>query len=421
MSWRPLLEGALAESARESVRAIADSLEDETLEISLPSFAYGHAGLALLHGYLAVAYGDQRAADRAWERLSRAIDGASEPTLTLSPSFYVGVSGIAWTNQHLEELLAGEAGEGVNDEVDECIAEVVRTSPWPGRYDLIYGLVGFGRYALDHPRRAFTTEVVGQIVERLAESSVSLPEGIAWRTSPQVAPLSMAQNYPRGYFDLGLSHGVPGVISFLARSYQRGVAVELARPLLYGAVAWLLANKRYGDGGSTFGSFFGEPEPSGAAAASCRSAWCYGDPGVAVALLTAARATGEPLWEREAIAIAGNDCARSIEDTGVVDAEVCHGAAGLGHVYNRLYQATGEEVFALVARAWFERTLAMYRPGKGVAGYVNWWPEAGEWHTDPGLLTGAAGIGLALLAASSPIEPNWDRPFLLDIPPEGGA
>jgi lantibiotic biosynthesis protein len=37
------------------------------------------------------------------------------------------------------------------------------------------------------------------------------------------------------------------------------------------------------------------------------------------------------------------------------------------------------------------------------------------WTGDPGFLTGAAGIGLALLAAVSPVEPEWDR--LLLCPP----
>jgi hypothetical protein len=39
---------------------------------------------------------------------------------------------------------------------------------------------------------------------------------------------------------------------------------------------------------------------------------------------------------------------------------------------------------------------------------------------DPGFLTGAAGIGLALLAATSPVEPAWDRVLLASVPPRQG-
>lgn len=39
------------------------------------------------------------------------------------------------------------------------------------------------------------------------------------------------------------------------------------------------------------------------------------------------------------------------------------------------------------------------------------------WRVDPGFLTGAAGIGLALLAAVAPVKPEWDRLLLVSIPP----
>jgi hypothetical protein len=61
----------------------------------------------------------------------------------------------------------------------------------------------------------------------------------------------------------------------------------------------------------------------------------------------------------------------------------------------------------------------MRRPGRGIGGYEAWLPGAGgqNWAADPGLLTGAAGIALALLAAVTPLEPAWDRVLLLAIPP----
>jgi len=73
----------------------------------------------------------------------------------------------------------------------------------------------------------------------------------------------------------------------------------------------------------------------------------------------------------------------------VVGAGFCHGAIGLAHIFNRLYQANGEPVFREAARRWFGHVL------------------------DESQLEGAAGIGLALLAAMTPLEPRWDRLFLL--------
>ena len=58
---------------------------------------------------------------------------------------------------------------------------------------------------------------------------------------------------------------------------------------------------------------------------------------------------------------------------------------------------------------WFRRTLAFRRPGRGIAGFT------AHDGADRSLLTGAAGIGLALLAASTAVEPAWDRILLLDL------
>lgn len=66
------------------------------------------------------------------------------------------------------------------------------------------------------------------------------------------------------------------------------------------------------------------------------------------------------------------------------------------------------------ARTWYEHTLSMRRPGHGVGGFS--YPSArqdGRPRRDGGFLTGASGIGLALLAAVSDRDPSWDRVLLL--------
>jgi hypothetical protein len=153
-----------------------------------------------------------------------------------------------------------------------------------------------------------------------------------------------------------------------------------------------------------------------------RSSWAHGDPGVAVALLAAARCVGEPAWEERALTAALRATTRPPERTRIFDAGLVAGAAGLGHLFNRLYQATGEPRLAERSRFWFERALEMRRPGHGIAGYAAWLPDENDverWWDDPGIIIGAAGIALALLSAATPLEPWWDRMMLVDIPPTG--
>jgi hypothetical protein len=138
---------------------------------------------------------------------------------------------------------------------------------------------------------------------------------------------------------------------------------------------------------------------------------------VAVALFKAGRAAGAPSWVGVGVALARAAARRrDPETTEVRDATLCHGAAGLAHLFNRLYQATGDPRLREAALHWAERTLEMRRPDEGVGGFRAWRAGSPEGRSDPGFLTGAAGIGLALLAAATPVEPAWDRVLLASLP-----
>src|SRR5262249_24759490 len=139
-------------------------------------------------------------------------------------------------------------------------------------------------------------------------------------------------------------------------------------------------------------------------------AWRYGDPGVAAALLLAARCAGEPSWERAARAIARRAAGRPPARAGIFDAGLYQGAVGLAHVFNRLFQATGEPSLREAARFWFGRTLELRRPQGSIDGFAAWGPGpdvALNAMDDSGFLTGRAGITLVLLAACTSLEPAW--------------
>jgi hypothetical protein len=137
-----------------------------------------------------------------------------------------------------------------------------------------------------------------------------------------------------------------------------------------------------------------------------RDGWCYGDPGVAAALFLAGRSTGNAAWEQEAITLAAGAAARRPLESGVVSADLCHGAAGLGHLYNRLWQASGDERLREGAAFWIGDAVRRL--------------EAGEATEDLGFLQGTGGVALALLSAVTSTAPEWDRVLLLSGGRSGG-
>jgi hypothetical protein len=414
-TWRPLLEGPLAEEVLGAVHEIADSLptagDGESGRSA--SLAGGQTGQALFHAYLALHGQDDTQAGRAAELLDSAAELLAEVPMDLS--LYTGFAGVAWVLEHLQgRLFEEDAGEDPNLEIDEALLSPLGRSPWTGDYDLITGLVGLGVYGMERLPRPTGTAILERVVDRLAELARTFPEGTAWFTPPEDLPAWQREYHPNGYYNLGVAHGIPAVIALLAGACAVGVAGGRARPLLDDAVRWLLAHRLEPGLGSCFGTSFYPGEPP----APARLAWCYGDPGIAAALLAAARAAGRPDWEREAVAIGLDAAGRPAESSRVRDAGLCHGAAGLAHLFNRMYQTTGEERLADAGRFWFQQALALRQPGEGVAGFRSWKMDPGGdpyWLADAGLLEGAAGIGLALLAAVSPVEPAWDRIFLVSL------
>jgi lantibiotic biosynthesis protein len=420
--WQPILHGSAKEAALDAVRSIADSLQARRLRPDWPhrhaSVMIGASGMALLYAYLARVMPESGANLTAASLLEEAFDlVASEP---MDASLFHGFTGVGWTVAHLRHQLFDPADDDPAEAVDEALLELLNRPTWEGSFDLTRGLTGMGLYALERLPHPAAAAILTRVVDHLDAIAEQSSQGITWFTPPGILPGSHKPMFPKGYYDLGVAHGVPGVVAFLGSACAKGSGDAKARRLLDGAVAWLLAH-RQPEGRST--AFHGFVGPDGTAAPA-RSAWCYGDPGLSAVLLGAARAVGDPTWEQEAVAVARLAARRPLKETEAENPGFCHGTAGLGHIFNRLYQATGDPVLGQAAREWFERTLAMRRPGRGIGGYPAWWAgQPGEVTTDedPSLLTGAAGIALCLLAATSSVAPTWDRFFLTAIPPRAGA
>ncbi len=422
--WEPLLRGHEAEGALQSLREIAEVLRnprqhletDEEFKIQSFSLGSGSAGIAVFLAYLEKSGIFPGVRQAAFEQMNHAIEAvASEFT---RPALYAGFTGVGWAAEHVTKLLS-ESSEDLNSDLDGAVEQFVSVTPWKDDYDLISGLVGLGIYCLERDGAPVAKHALELIVERLFETAERPQDEdtLTWFTPPELLIPQQLERSPYGFYNLGLAHGVPGVIALLGRTYSAGIAQDKTKWLLDRAVTWLLKQRLPETAVSCFGDLIARDV---AIREDCRLAWCYGDAGIAAALLLAARCTGTKSWEAEALDIAQRSARRAPDTCGVTDACVCHGSAGLAHIFNRIYQATRDELYARTARFWLEWTLQFRKPGKEAAGYLSWGMGANETlELQPklGLIQGISGVGLALLAAVSDLEPSWDRVFQTDIPP----
>lgn len=401
---------------------IADALWQHREQLGM-SLAGGSAGTALFFGHLSRLPGFERWQARSHQQLEAAIQALRPGT---APSLFGGYVGVAWTIEHLTREVFGRDSEDPNADVDAALLQILEAGRWGRRLDLVSGITGIGLYALDRAERPSSRRILQHILLELDALTTGDGRFQSWLTPAHLLSPWAAASSPEGHFDLGMAHGVPGILALLAGIHAAGIGRGKALRLYSEGMDWLRASLQDPEQGSYLTSWipFHQMRPP---ARAMRVAWCYGDLGASVALLGAGHLLGERRDVALALDMARCAARRPLDQAGVVDVGLCHGSAGNAHLFHRLYLATGDPDFKVAAQSYFSDALKRRRPGAGCAGFLHYAPDDVEeddasrpevYKATPGLLEGAAGVGLALMDLLDTREPTWDR-LLLASPAEG--
>ncbi|MFF1816541.1 lanthionine synthetase C family protein [Kribbella sp. NPDC058245] len=401
------MSGELARSATERALEVAERLSVRTeTEPGLD----GSAGQALLFGQL-----DRTVPDAGWDRhaheaLTAAVRGL-ETAGRNHPGLFVGIGGIATTAAYLSR--EGTRYGGLLATLDDRIAtataeqstEFVRSpanQPYEA-FDVICGLAGLERYLMLRDR----PELAGLVA--LCDSGPDEPN---WFTPPDAIrkDTSIAEWYENGIYNCGLAHGIPGPLAVLSIALSHGYVVPRQTEAIARTAEWLVAQRVDDEWGVNWPACVTR---DGSGEGPAQAAWCYGSPGVARSLFLAGKAIGDDKLRQLAIEAMAAVHRRPWSARLTGDSPgLCHGVAGLLQIMVRFANDTDEPLFTEAAVELTERVLDLYRP-EIATGYYSRKSATGEMREHGGLLDGAAGVALALLAASTPVEPSWDHVLLL--------
>jgi hypothetical protein len=366
------------------------------------SLADGFSGVALLFGALG------RPAD-AHRQLAAAIAAKRPPTEGL----FDGLPSVAFAARFLARSCGGYAGllrrldPLVADVAERRIAEESRRldEHRPGApmraYDAAFGLAGIGRYLLaagedQRPALEHTLRYLVRLTESVTVRGKPVP---GWFTTDPTT-LATPVEHPDGHLNLGLAHGVAGPLAMLALAYRAGYRVGGHAEAIHRITAWLLARRgtdRHGPYWPAVVPLAHELAATVAGLAPARVAWCYGAPGIGRAVQLAALALGEPAWTAEAVGTLTAALRRPWEHSGIRDAGLCHGSAGVLTATALIAEATADaELHERLAALRAHATQGAV-PGERL-----------------GLLDGLTGTVLALRATVDPVtEPAWPAALLL--------
>lgn len=267
-----------------------------------------------------------------------------------------------------------------------------------GNYDLLYGYVGVGMYAIEFKDTKLLTSILNVLEKTQINDSRNISK---WE--------NVDFNQDKKSYNISLSHGMSAIVIFLCKYYSlTGEAV--AKELATRAISYLLSQKL---NVSIYGTYFPMMPKEEKYIFPSRLAWCYGDLCQALALWHAYKTFKNESWGTMALEIFTHSTYRiDSNTTGVTDAILCHGSSGLSQIFTRMYLETGFDIFQKAADYWTKTTLEYAHFEDGLAGFKT--DIRKDFVNSYGFLDGISGIGLSLLTQINPARYSaWDELLLI--------
>jgi hypothetical protein len=292
----------------------------------------------------------------------------------------------------------------------------------PRLYDPIQGVCGIGRYALENledPSFLKVAEDIVKVVVSLSQPLLYKEQKVpGWFLSPN--DLLNARNRtacPNGNFNLGLAHGVCGILAFLAIASLRGVDVEGQKEAIALIASWVRSKSVIYNTAVVWPyhvSWEEEVEGRPSPIMGSKDAWCYGVPGIARTLFLAGKALGDEAMKAFAIHAFHGIFSRQQKEWHLPGPTLCHGISGLLLITHEMSKEEGCEDLALKVQELSDLLMSFYRP-EAPWGFkdVEACLQGKQCELNkPGLLEGTSGVILALSSLSNPAF-NWHLPLLI--------
>ncbi|MCL2289599.1 MAG: lanthionine synthetase C family protein, partial [Bacteroidetes bacterium] len=325
-----------------------------------------------------------------------------------------GLAGIGWLYEYLSQRkIINQDTNLLLEDFDIFLEKALKNFMIEKNYDFLHGGVGIALYFTKRvAKKKELVPVLAQFVEDLENISIKQKDGtIKWCSFSR-------KHIGKQTYNISISHGMSSIVSMLSKLNKiEGVDKGKTEKLLREAVQYILGQEI---GKEKYGSYFTYYAlESTSDITKSRLAWCYGDLGIASVLFQAGKTLGKNIWIDKAleIFIFAATMRQNLEDNLVKDAGLCHGTAGIGHIFYRMWWNTQLSEFKDAADYWFEQTLKMAMFEDGFAGFkaseIQMPDGKPTWVNKYEFLEGIAGICLAMFTYYYEMDPAWDECLLL--------
>lgn len=375
MSWNPIFTDTLRDSTWQKIHEIASILLQA--DNTDPFLMHGDIGDILFLFYYCSETGNEEYYEKATRLFFDCID-KQKPLLKtdkdIEPlsSFENGLSGFGWCLTHFQaqEITSGEVFDTMGT-VDPQILRSMIYHVQNDRYGFLQGASGIALYCLNKPDR-FAEEYLNRFVWELYKRICS--------------------NKLNSIDDFSIPTGLAGLWCVLQKISDKHFRIEYLSDII-NCITDILIRQKTVELTDKKGIIPG---------------WNRNEVGL--------------LWTRFQIPQTKSQALEQWVDYGklYLDNDDCFesglygGNFSLGHLFNRIYQQTGETKFKHFAERFFLKGLQHVNYTEPQTGYDVWNTGINNvYGFHRGLLGGLSGIGLALLSTVSDESPDWDESLLL--------
>ena len=291
-------------------------------------------------------------------------------------------------------------------------------------YDLIKGIVGIGVYCLNNLHDPSLVELANNILShviRLAQPLKDEGRLIPGWYFPHrfLIHEKDKEEFPRGNFNLGVAHGIPGVLSFLSLALLSGLEVDGQREAIQSISGWIKGHRQEHEGHLFWGSHVSfEDEIAEPRVKKClstkRNGWCYGTPAIARTLFLAGRAIKSEELKSYALETFYSIFLQTRQEWNLPSPTFCHGIAGFLMTTWMMYRDTRDPFLHQKAQMLKEILLEYYVETNSF-GFKNLDPRRNGGYfeiSQLSLLEGVSGILLTLLSVDGHSS-GWSSHFLI--------
>lgn len=385
------------------------SLLPETLKVN--SLYNGNTGLLAYYLYTYRYTNDEKWAEKASDLLSHIFDEikSGNSTYTFKSPLSFGSSGLGLVlHLAIEDEIMDNDFENLFLEFDTIAFEGASKHIIEDNPDPLHGAIGSMYYLIqrttDNPE---TVVYLEKLVEALYTQAIKDEKGVRFLNKH----LEKFQSHQK--FNFGYAHGLSGILMVLSKIYEKGIAQELCKEMIYEGTRYMLSYKTAPDFEQKKYSFLplstdeeiAWNHPDNYKEYGGRLGWCYGDLSQMFYLYSIGKLFNNNDWINIADEIGAVVVKRKIfDDTWISASQFCHGSAGLVYLFRKTYLLTGNYNYKLSSEYWLEKTINKFEKELDDENNINLRAD---------ILEGFIGVSLVLQAEKYGIDYYWDKMFLL--------